>query len=142
MRFRFSRRSSLFLFSQDKILADDQRHHIAISMPFNSSKYSEIDLYIDGAKKDFVQMKGTDRRLFFYTNGRLNIGSHGYAIQTSADDPLLHNFEGEVDDVMVWSRALELPEVLSLSCQNSKTYKFELGNGKKRRCGFLVELHR
>lgn len=94
MRFRFSRRSSLFLLSQDKILADDQWHHVAISMPFNSSKYSEIDLYIDGVKKEFVQMKGTDRRLFFHTNGRLNIGSHGYAIQTSADDPLLHNFEG------------------------------------------------
>ena len=51
-------------------LADDQWHHVAISMPFNSCKYSEINLYVDGVKKDFVQRKGTDRHK---EDGRLNI---------------------------------------------------------------------
>ena len=110
-------------------------------MPFKSCKYSEIDVYIDGVKKDFVQKRGVDKNLFFHTDGRLNIGSYGYAIQTSADD-LLRNFEGEVDDVMVWSRALELPEVLILSCQNSQNFKFLLKNGKKRKCTFLSKNER
>ncbi|GFH53361.1 hypothetical protein CTEN210_09837 [Chaetoceros tenuissimus] len=135
LRLRFSRRS-LFQLSQNRILADDQWHHVAISMPFKSCKYSEIDVYIDGVKKDFVQKRGVDKHLFFHTDGRLNIGSYGYALQSSAND-LLHNFEGEVDDVMVWSTALELPEVLMLSCQNGKRFKFELENGKKRKCAFL-----
>lgn len=136
LRFQFSR-SSVFRLRGNQILADDQWHHVAISMPFKSCKYSEVDVYIDGVKNDFVQKRGMDQHIFFNTDGRLNIGGHGYATRTSADVLPYKNFEGEVDDVMVWSRALELPEVLKLSCQNSKNYTFELQNGKKRTCALL-----
>ena len=136
LNFRFSRSSTNFRLIQEKMLADNEWHHIAMSMPFDSCKYSDVDLYIDGAPYEFEQTVGEDNHIFFHTEGRLNIGSYGYAKDSNADD-LLSHFVGQLDDIMIWSHALKATDVLQLSCQNNKTFRFKFSNGSKKKCVFL-----
>jgi hypothetical protein len=98
---------------EKKMLADDQWHHIVVVMPFNSCRYSQAQLYIDGILCKTQQTHGSDNHLFFHTAGRLSIGSYGYR-KFSNDDGSLDTFEGEVDDVMVWSKTLQKQDVVKL----------------------------
>ena len=102
-----------FGLADKKMVADDQWHHIAVIMPFNSCKYSQVQLYIDGVLHETKQTRGSDDHVFFYTINRLNIG-YGYRKDFNNDDGLVHTFEGEVDDVMVWSKPLQEQDVLEL----------------------------
>ena len=111
---RFSENTGKFQLAEKKMLADDQWHHIAVVMPFNSCRYSEVQLYIDGVLCKTQQTHGSDNHMFFHTSGKLNIGGYGYRKDFDNDDGLLHMFEGAVDDVMVWSKPLQKQDILRL----------------------------
>jgi len=114
LHFQFSENTGKFQLAEKKMLADDQWHHIAVIMPFNSCRYSEVQLYIDGVRCETQQTHGSDNHMFFQTFGHLNIGGYGYRKNFDNDDGLLHMFEGEVDDVMVWSKPLQEQDILEL----------------------------
>ena len=113
LRLQFSENDhGTFKLTEEKMLADGQWHHIAVVMPFNSCKYSEVQVYIDGVLYAMKVRSGRDRHMFFNTQGRLNIGGYGYRKQDG--DGLSQPFEGEIDDVMVWSKSLQKQDVLML----------------------------
>ena len=114
LHFQFSENTGKFQLAEKKMLADDQWHHIAVVMPFNSCRYSEVQLYIDGVLCKTQQTHGSDNHMFFHTSGKLNIGGYGYRKNFNNEDGLLHIFEGEVDDVMVWSKPLQKQDILRL----------------------------
>jgi len=114
LHFQFSENTGKFQLAEKKMLADDQWHHIAVVMPFNSCRYSEVQLYIDGVLCKTQQTHGSDNHMFFHTSGKLNIGGYGYRKDFDNDDGLLHMFEGAVDDVMVWSKPLQKQDILRL----------------------------
>eukprot|EP00986_Skeletonema_menzelii_P000046 scaffold7_cov142-Skeletonema_menzelii.AAC.6 len=111
--FQFSSYTGKFQLAKKKLLADDQWHHIAVVMPFNSCKYSQVQLYIDGVLYETQQTHGNDNHVFFHTSGRLNIG-YGYRKDFNNADGFVHTFEGEIDDVMVWSKPLQEQDILEL----------------------------
>jgi len=111
--FQFSSYTGKFQLAKKKLLADDQWHHIAVVMPFNSCKYSQVQLYIDGVLYETKQTHGNDNHVFFHTSGRLNIG-YGYRKDFNNADGFVHTFEGEIDDVMVWSKPLQEQDILEL----------------------------
>eukprot|EP00984_Skeletonema_dohrnii_P018036 scaffold8337_cov67-Skeletonema_dohrnii-CCMP3373.AAC.1 len=114
LHFQFSENTGKFQLAEKKMIADDQWHHIAVTMPFNSCRYSEVQLYIDGVRCETQQTHGSDNHMFFQTFGHLNIGGYGYRKNFDNDDGLLHMFEGEVDDAMVWSKPLQKQDILEL----------------------------
>jgi len=113
MHFQFSENDGKFELVEKKMLADNQWHHLAIVMPFKSCRYSQVQLYIDGILCKTQQMRGSDDYIFFHTAGRLSIGSYGYR-ESKNDDVSLNMFEGEVDDVMVWSKPLQQKDILQI----------------------------
>ena len=67
---------------------------------------SQVKVYVDGDQYATEQSHGSDEHVFFHTTGRLNVGGYGYAMRTY--DGSIQMFEGEIDDVMVWSKPLQL----------------------------------
>jgi len=113
LHFQFAEGGAKFEPTEKKILADDQWHHIAVVMPFNSCKYSQVQLYIDGVLHETKQTRGSDKNIFFFTAGRLNIG-YGYRKDFDSSNGFVNTFEGEVDDVMIWSKPLQKQDILRL----------------------------
>ena len=112
LRLQFSDNDGPFKLTEENMLADGQWHHIAVVMPFNSCKYSELQVYIDGVLYEMEVSNRSDKHMFFHTQGRLNIGGFGYWKRDGDGSP--QPFEGEIDDVMVWSKPLQKQDVLML----------------------------
>lgn len=112
--FQFSANTGKFQLAEKKILADDQWHHITVVMPFNSCKYSQVQLYIDGVLYETKQTSGNDNHIFFHTAGRLSVGGYGYRKDPNNGDGFVRTFEGEIDDVKVWSKPLQEQDILEL----------------------------
>jgi hypothetical protein len=101
-------------------LNDGLWHHVAISMPDDNCFLSEIFLYIDGEQAN-TKIVGSDTTVYLPRGGQLALGGFGYG-GTSVESPPDRNgfrdginFLGEMDDVMVWSRTLELSEVQNMA---------------------------
>ena len=56
-----------------KNLADDQWHHIAISMPQKSCLFSTVHMYVDGVRVTTV-LVGLNDHLFLTSSGKISIG--------------------------------------------------------------------
>ena len=91
LHFQLSENTGKFQLAEKMMLADDQWHHIAVIMPFNSCRYSEVQLYIDGVRCETQQTHGSDNHMFFQTFGHLNIGGYGYR----------KDFDNDDDDIVV-----------------------------------------
>eukprot|EP00573_Skeletonema_grethae_P008867 CAMPEP_0201711174 /NCGR_PEP_ID=MMETSP0578-20130828/59006_1 /ASSEMBLY_ACC=CAM_ASM_000663 /TAXON_ID=267565 /ORGANISM="Skeletonema grethea, Strain CCMP 1804" /LENGTH=816 /DNA_ID=CAMNT_0048200223 /DNA_START=396 /DNA_END=2843 /DNA_ORIENTATION=+ len=113
LHYQFAERGAKFELAKKKILADDQWHHVAVVMPFDSCKYSQVQLFIDGVLCETMQTRGSDEHVFFYTAGRLDIG-YGYRKDFDSSNGFVNTFEGEIDDVMIWSKPLEKQDILRL----------------------------
>eukprot|EP00986_Skeletonema_menzelii_P016132 scaffold13772_cov83-Skeletonema_menzelii.AAC.1 len=84
--FQFSSNTGKFQLAKKKLLADDQWHHIASLCPSIS----------------------------IAATGRLNVGGYGYRNDPNNGDGFARTFEGEIDDVMVWSKPLQEQDILEL----------------------------
>lgn len=114
LRIQFSNNGGTFKLTEAKMLADRQWHHIAVVMPSDSCKYSEVQVYIDGVLYDMEVTNNRNKHIFFHTAGRLNVGGYGYRTDPNNGDGLPQPFEGEIDDVMVWSKPLQEQDILKL----------------------------
>jgi len=126
--------------TEKRMLADDQWHHIAVVMPFNSCRYSQLQIYIDGILYATKLTQGSDNPMFFATTGRLNIGGYGYREQND-DNGLIEMFEGEIDDVMVWSKPLQSQDVLMLLGSQSSSSPPTSGSRNCSDCLDFLEPH-
>lgn len=88
-------------------IADDEWHHIAISMPSRSCRLSEIQMFIDGIA---VETEANDENyyIFYQTAGSIAIGGFGYSSELFETlYPKAVPFQGMVDDFSLWSKPLE-----------------------------------
>lgn len=63
--------SKIYAVSQN--LADDQWHHVAISMPNKSCLFSHVAMYVDGEQVQ-LYLEGSDDHLFMTSSGKHSIG--------------------------------------------------------------------
>jgi len=88
-------------------LNDGNWHHIAVSMPRKSCTLSEVIIYVDGEAINTIADK-YDGNIFFTTSGRLSIGGFGYSHESYEENfPHLSPFNGMLDELYVWGRALK-----------------------------------
>ena len=121
-------------------ITDGKWHHVALTMPKQSCLSADIHLFIDGDEYSLESITplSKDRRVLFITSGRMSFGGLGYAsknIQEYYMDKL--PYEGELDDIKVWSRTLSPEDVRALStttCEDDLDYKFTLNSGKSQKC--------
>ncbi|VGO16440.1 hypothetical protein PDESU_05031 [Pontiella desulfatans] len=90
-------------------LNDGKWHHVAMSMPGNGCKLSEVQLFVDG-KPVKTELTGKDAHLFFNQAVRLGIGGLNYS-NKGFDKLPVKPFVGELDEVSVWARSLSADEV-------------------------------
>lgn len=100
--------------AQNLNLADDEWHHIAITMPKDNCLLSEVHMYVDGVKVETMVI-GEDEFLFFSTSGRLSVGGFGYTakIYESVFDEL-KSYYGLIDELYVWSRKINMMDIKKL----------------------------
>ena len=100
--------------SHDKILQptkkhslnDGKWHHIAVSMPTESCRLSDVILYVDG--KSVKTGVTTDEHIFFSTSGRLSIGGFGYSHKNyETKFPGLSPYVGKLDEFYLWGRSIK-----------------------------------
>jgi len=101
-------------------LNDGKWHHVAVSMPKKDSKLSEIQFYVDGQAVE-SRVVGQDNRINVSLANKVTIGGLGHGPGKTAFSKLIHidldikPFEGAIDDISVWSRALAAKEVAELA---------------------------
>jgi len=101
------------LYAKDLQINDGLWHHIAVVMPSDSCRLSEVRLYVDGQPVK-VGMVGADRPIKNYQSVRFGFGGLNYS--TEAFDALpIEPFVGEMDEISVWTRPLSSKEIESLS---------------------------
>ena len=98
---------------EDACLSDGKWHHIAVSMPSDHCRLSEVDLYVDGRPVK-TRVEGGDDRLHFNQAVRMGFGGLNYS--NKAFDALpVKPFVGEMDEIMVWARPLNSREIIGLA---------------------------
>jgi hypothetical protein len=108
------------MFAKNGAYNDGIWHHIAITMPFNGSKLSEIKLYVDGVEVE-TTLVGNDSIIDLPNGGMMSVGSFGYGGIGSKNvlqrDGFMQglNFEGAFDDIMVFARSLSHSEIMEMS---------------------------
>jgi len=98
---------------QDVKLNDGQWHHIAVSMPRDGCRLSEVRIYVDG-KAVKTRIHGNDLNLRFNQSVRLSFGGFGYSAKAFDRLPV-KSFTGDLDEICIWTRPLTTVEVASLS---------------------------
>jgi len=123
-------------------IADGNWHHVALTMPKQNCLSAEIQLFIDGDEYPLESITpwSNDKNVFFLTSGRMSFGGLGYASKRTKEyymDKL--PYEGELDDIKVWSRTLSPGDIrgVSISCDDDVDYKFTLKNGRSVKCGWI-----
>ncbi len=101
-------------------LNDGKWHHIAMSMPGKDCKLSEIQFYVDG-KPIKSEVVGKDQAINVNMVNKVSVGGGGHDRGRSSYDKLLQAnfgvkpFEGSLDEIYVWARALKPEEVAELA---------------------------
>jgi len=94
------------------MLADGQWHHIAVLMPKSSCKLSELKVIVDGNRIQTV-MKGSDKNIFLHTSGKLSLGGFGHSNANYEQlYPTFKTFIGSMDTFLMWSKKVDLDDVL------------------------------
>jgi len=142
--FYLGRNKAYTITSIDSI-ADGEWHHLALTMPEQSCRSSQIQMYIDGDEKVLESMMpgSTDEFVFFLTSGKMSFGGLGYG--SGAANAVYNDkmpYLGELDDVTVWSRTLYTKDILALSatsqlCMDDASFKFAIPIGKIKNCAWL-----
>lgn len=92
-------------------LNDGKWHHIAVSMPSDGCLLSEVEVHVDGIKRE-TRVTGPDTPLFFNQAVRLGIGGLNFS-RAAFDSLPVEPFVGEMDDVIIWTRSIT-PDDLNL----------------------------
>jgi hypothetical protein len=103
-------------------IADNNWHHLALTMPKQSCLSSEIQLYIDGDKAGLETMmpSSPDKHVFFATYGVMSFGGFGYSSKaTRKTYKDMVPYMGELDEVTVWSRTLTIEDIIILASTNT-----------------------
>lgn len=86
-------------------LNDGNWHHVAVSMPSNSCRLSDVIMYVDGKAVETIATRNYS--IFFVTSGRLSIGGFGYSHHGyESFFPHLSPFIGKMDEFQMWGRAI------------------------------------
>jgi len=105
-------------------LGDTKWNHVAISMPKQSCRLSEVVMYINGKIVKTIGPKHEqDKHIFFNTSGRLSLG--GFGLSSLAYDerfPRLSPFLGRIDEFYMWGKSLT-PYDVAVSMQKGFNYK-------------------
>ena len=108
------------LIAKGQKLNDGKWHHISVSMPKKGCKLSEVQFYVDGqAVKSKVVRQ--DNRVNVSLANKVTIGGLGHGPRKTPFNKLIHvdlgikPFEGSLDEISVWSRALTANEVATLA---------------------------
>lgn len=92
-----------------KGLNDGTWHHLAVSMPADGCRLSEVQLFVDGRAVETTR-SGADAVVRFNQAVRLGFGGLNYS--SKAFDVLkLDPFVGELDEISIWTRPLSAEEV-------------------------------
>jgi hypothetical protein len=108
------------LIAKGQKLNDGKWHHVAVSMPKTDCKLSEVQLYVDGQAVG-SKVVGQDERVDVSMANKVTIGGLGHGPGKTPFSKLMHvelgikPFEGALDEVSVWSRALTATEVAELA---------------------------
>jgi len=108
------------LIAKDQKLNDGKWRHIAVSMPKEDCKLSEIQFYVDGQPVE-SNVVGQDNRINVNMANKVTIGGLGHGNGKTPFSKLIHGklgikpFEGSLDEVSVWARALTDAEVAELA---------------------------
>jgi len=95
-------------------------HHIAVSMPKKDCKLSEVQFYVDGQPVE-SNVVGQDKPISISMVNKLSFGGLGHGTGKAPFSKLIHvelgikPFEGALDEISVWSRALTATEVAELA---------------------------
>lgn len=113
----------------DLNLNDGQWHQIAVSMPRKSCLYSEVIIYVDGAKIVRKTPNGKNLNVFFVTSGKLSLGGFGYSNNKyDVILPDIHNFKGKIDKFMLWGGKSLTKRFVShdgFKCKDSNARSFQ-----------------
>jgi len=104
-------------------IADNNWHHLALTMPKQSCLSSEIQLYIDGDRASLETMmpSSPDKHVFFATYGRMSFGGFGYSSNEATRNIYkdMVPYMGNLDEVTVWSRTLSIKDIIILASTNT-----------------------
>jgi hypothetical protein len=108
------------LIAKGQKLNDGKWHHIAVSMPKKDCKLSEVQFYVDGQPVE-SEVVGKDNPISVSMVNKLTFGGLGHGNGKTPFTKLIHvehgimPFEGSLDEISVWSRALTATEVAKLA---------------------------
>jgi len=108
------------LIARGQKLNDGKWHHVALSMSKRDCLLSEVQFYVDGQAVE-SKVVGQDNRVNVSLANKVTIGGLGHGNGKTPFSKLLHvehgikSFEGSLDEVSVWSRALTAEEVAELA---------------------------
>jgi len=92
---------------------DGEWHHLALVMPHDHSKLSDLQLYLNGEPVE-TSLKGRNTEIAFNRHMRVNIGCKGYSHRAMEKVDVI-NFEGELDEVILWTRPILPMEIQTLA---------------------------
>ncbi len=108
------------LIAKGQKLNDGKWHHVAVSMPKKDCLLSEVQFYVDGQGVE-SNVVGQDKPISISMVNKLSVGGLGHGAGKTPFSKLIHvklgikPFEGSLDEVSVWSRALTAEEVAELA---------------------------
>jgi len=108
------------LIARGQKLNDGKWHHIAMSMPRKDCKLSEIQFYVDGQPVE-AEVVGKDIPINVNMVNKVSVGGGGHENRRSSYGKFMQEnfgvkpFEGSLDEVTVWARALTAEEVAELA---------------------------
>ena len=108
------------LIAKSRKLNDGKWHHIAVSMPGKDCKLSELQFYVDGEPVE-SEVLGKDAPINVSMVNKISVGGVGHDRGRSPFAEIMHTqlgikpFEGALDEVTVWARALSTQEVAKLA---------------------------
>jgi len=110
---------------EDYNLNDSKWHHVAVSMPKQSCRLSQVVMYIDGKIVETIPPpQDKDHYIFFSTSGRLSLG--GFGLIPDAYEEVYQNFHvfiGRMDQFMLWSKTIEYEDLRFAMQANLRTIK-------------------
>ena len=92
---------------------DGKWHHIAVTMPKDGFRLSEVLIYIDG-KPVKTTVSGANQQLHFNQAVRLGFGGFNYS-HKAYDTLPVKSFTGAMDEIAIWTRGLAASEVAELA---------------------------
>jgi len=86
-------------------IRDTEWHHIAVSMPRNHCRLSEVQIFLDGRAVDTLFTN--DNFIFFAASGQVSLGGFGFSSDLYDQlFPGMKPFEGGMDEFLVWAKPL------------------------------------